>query len=343
MLLNFDDASISMTAEDILKRISEYDIFKFYCKNFQDIDKSFCSDLRKDKNPDCRIYVSNNNQVRYKDFASGENYDCWNYVMTKFGSTYHEAIRIISSDFNLTNVRPKFKPIEGLMPNKEFKEKHVHNAPKKKALITIKPQNWKITDVEYWGRYNIPLELLDRYNVFSAEYAYLIKGDKRITFQYKKTNPMYAYRFNRVGESCSYKIYWPLSPEKQFKWLFSGGASDDIEGYDQLPLHGDMLILTKSLKDCMCYSLLGLPAISLQGEGNKLEQSLVDKLLKRFKRIIINYDNDERGIIETNKLAEQYNFDYMYIDKEKDLSDYIEKYGLDKAKIMIHGKTNNWI
>jgi hypothetical protein len=340
MLLDFDDASISMNAESILQKVSEYDIFKYYCTPFQELDKPFCSELRKDNNPGCRIYINSNNNLRYKDFASGDNYDCWNYVMAKYNFTYHEAVRIVSVDFNLTKINTSSIP-RVILTNTEFKEK-VASLPKVKSVITIKSQNWRLTDAEYWGQYEIPFTLLEEYNVCPAEHVYLLKGDRRITFEYKNNNPMYAYRFTREG-GYSYKIYWPLSPDKKFKWLFSGGASDDIEGLDQLPLHGDVLILTKSLKDCMCYNLLGLPAISLQGEGNKLEQDTVNRLLKRFKKIVVNYDNDERGIIETNKLKNQYGFDSFFIEQEKDLSDYIKRYGLKKAKKMIDGKNKDWV
>lgn len=334
MMLDFNDAQISLTSDDILQKISEYDIFKYYCKSFIDLDKSFCSELRIDNNPGCRIYINSNNQLRYKDFASGENYDCWNYVMKKFGCNYPEALNIISSDFNLSNRKINIEP-RILLSNDEFKIKL--NTPREKSTITIVEQAWNIVDFNYWNQFGITFDILDEYNVFSSKYVYLLKGNKRYTFEYKKSNPIYSYRFTRDG-AYSYKVYFPLHPDKKYKWLFSGGASADIEGYDQLPLSGDSLILTKSLKDCMCYKILGYPAISLQGEGNKLEQELVNKLLKRFNRIIINYDSDERGILETNKLIEQYKFNYFYIDKHKDLSDYIKNEGLDKAKIMIDGK-----
>lgn len=340
MILDFNDARISLSSDDILEKISEYDIFKYYCKSFIDLDKSFCSELRVDNNPGCRIYITPNNQLRYKDFASGENYDCWNYVMRKFNCNYGEALNIISSDFNLSNIKPNIEP-RILLSNDEFKLK-LQNTPKIKSSITIVEQSWNITDFNYWNQFGITFDILEEYNVFSAKYVYLHKGDRRYTFEYKKTNPIYAYRFTRDGQ-YSYKIYFPLHPDKKYKWLFSGGASEDVEGYDQLPLNGDTLILTKSLKDCMCYRVLGYSAISLQGEGNKLEQSLVDKLLKRFDRIIINYDSDERGILETNKLIEQYKFNCFYIDKHKDLSDYIKNEGLDKAKTMIDGKIKNCI
>jgi len=340
MMLDFNDAQISLTADDILQKISEYDIFKFYCKNFIDIDKSFCSDLRIDNNPGCRIYLNSNNQLKYKDFASGDNYNCWNYVMNKFNCTYYEALNIISNDFNLSSIKTNIEP-RLILTNDEFKTK-IASIPKEKSTITIVEQPWGITDYNYWNQFGITFDILDEYNVFSAKYVYLNKGNRRLTFEYKKSNPCYAYRFTGEGR-YSYKIYFPNHPDKKYKWLFSGGSSSDIEGYDQLPLNGNILILTKSLKDCMCYRVLGYSAISLQGEGNKLEQSLVDKLLKRFDKIIINYDCDSRGILETNKLVEQYNFNCFYIDKHKDLSDYIKNEGLDRAKILIDGKIKNCI
>ena len=65
--------------------------------------------------------------------------------------------------------------------------------------------------------------------------------------------------------------------EEEMQWLFNGGSAKDIEGYDQLSLNGDTLILTKSLKDCMCYRLLGYDAISLQGETNHERTQAQDK------------------------------------------------------------------
>jgi len=160
-----------------------------------------------------------------------------------------------------------------------------------------------------------------------------------VTFSYNKNSPCFAYRFENNG-LYSYKIYWPLSKDKKFKWLFSGGTKNDIEGFSQLPLHGENLVLTKSLKDCICYNLIGIPAISLQGEANNLEQDLVEKLLKRFSNIIVNYDNDLEGVKGSERLNRQYGFKYFLIDEFKDLSDYIKNKSLEEAKTMIDNKIN---
>lgn len=334
-MFDFNNTELQITREEILSRISEYDIFKRYCSNFIDIDKSFCSDLRKDSNPDCRIHINYNNELRYKDFAAGDYLDCWKYVMAKFNCNYYEALSIIANDFNIRNIKINIDP--SLVIGKEIKvEKPII---KVKSNITIVEQPFNLIDHDYWGQFGISLDVLQEYNVFAAKYVYLLKGDKRHVFEYTKNNPCYAYRFTRDG-AYTYKIYWPLTKDKKFKWLFSGGASEDVEGLDQLPLYGDLLILTKSLKDCMCYKVLGYSAISLQGEANKLDNDLVNKLLKRFNKIVVNYDNDEQGIKSTLGLNQQYRFDYFYIDKHKDLSDYIKSEGLNKAKKMLKMKLN---
>jgi hypothetical protein len=170
--------------------------------------------------------------------------------------------------------------------------------------------------------------------------VFLYKNDKIISFKYTKDNPIYAYKFINNG-NISYKIYFPLRPDKKRKWLFSGGSQDDIEGYDQLNHFSDILILTKSLKDVMVYRLLGYNAISLQGEANKLSSELVNKLYKRFDNIIVNYDNDNEGIKGSVRLNKQYSFKYFFIDEEKDISDYCKKYGLEKTKEMIKNKLND--
>ena len=68
-MLDFTDSEKSIVKEDILEKVSEYDIFKSYCENFEEINKPFCSSLRVDNNPGCRIYITKNEELRYKRFC----------------------------------------------------------------------------------------------------------------------------------------------------------------------------------------------------------------------------------------------------------------------------------
>lgn len=329
-MFDLRDAYDDISLDDIKSKVSEYEIWKHYCRNFEELDKSFLSELYDDSRPSCRIYRTADNILLYKDFGTGKCYNCYNYIQIKYGCTFKEALRIIATDFNIS------KSNIGINPNLVIGKETFNKVPvKSKSIIDIVSQQWTITDYDYWSQYGITLDLLNEYDVFSVKHVFLHKYNKPTIFNYTKDNPIYAYRF--VSDNrYAYKIYFPKA-DKKYKWLFSGSAND-IEGFDQLPLHGDMLILTKSLKDVMCYRMLGYSAISLQGEANKLDAELVRKLLKRFNQIIVNYDNDDQGIKSTEALIINYNFKHFYIDDAKDLSDYIKIFGINKAKEIINGK-----
>ncbi len=327
-MFNFEDAQIEVSKDEILAKISEYQLWKFYCHNFGEIDKSFLSELYVDSKPSCRIYINDKNVMCYKDFGTGDHYNIFGYIQAKYNCTFHECLNIIAADFKIRDIYP------GLLPNTLIANDNVPRyplpIPRVKSKIEIVSQNYTAIDAKYWSQYAIPLQLIEDYNVFSAKFAYLHKGDKNVVFEYRKSNPIYAYRFVNDGK-YTYKLYFPYA-DKKYKWLFSGGAANDIEGHDQLELHAERLILTKSLKDCMAYRLFGLNAISLQGEANKLEPELTTKLLNRFGEIIVNYDNDDQGIKSAKGLVDKYKFNNFVFEEAKDLSDLIKLKGIKYTK-----------
>lgn len=328
-MFSLKDAYTNITLDYIFSKISEYELWLKYCPNFKKFDESFHSEFYRDNNPDCRLFKTEGNRIRYKDFGNGDNLSIIEYIQKKYLCDFKECLTIISNDFKLYK--------SSIIVNKETRLLNFEeNIPKIKTKIDIISQPFTITDFNYWSRYSIPLDLLQEYNIFSCKTVYIIKNDKVIIFNYNKNNPIYAYRFVNNG-GYSYKIYFPFA-DKKYKWLFSGGTKEDIEGYNQLSLNGSKLILTKSLKDCISFRLIGYDAISLQGEANKLDIELVNKLLKRFDTIITVYDNDEEGIRGANRIYKDYGFKYFFVDNHKDLSDYIKNEGLDKAKIMIKRK-----
>jgi len=331
-MFDFSNAELDITKEEILAKISEYQIFKYYCRNFEELDKSFLSEFYLDSNPSCRIYINNNNNLYYKDFGTGEHLSCFDYICKKYNITYYECLRVISNDFNIRSIKVNVEP--SLIVSNDVL--NIPVKPRIKSHIEIVSQNYTITDARYWSKYHIPLQMLEDYDVFSARFVYLHTSKGSTVFEYKKSNPIYAYRF--VGDNkYSYKIYFPLA-ERKYKWLFSGGSKDDIEGFDNLDMSGEYLILTKSLKDCMAYRLFGINAISLQGEANKLSSELVQKILKRYDKIILNYDNDDQGIKSAASLTQQYGFSSYIFDDAKDLSDLIKDKGIRFAKKTLENK-----
>jgi hypothetical protein len=134
-----------------------------------------------------------------------------------------------------------------------------------------------------------------------------------------------------------FKIYNPYSITKEGKWLSNVG-SDCLQGYDQLPETGDLLIITKSLKDVLCFYEMGISAVGLQAETNKMSKKSFDELSKRFKRLVLLLDNDDQGYTSTCEFLLTYDIEFFFIPNEKDISDYIKKYNLEKAKKLIKKK-----
>ena len=329
-MYNFNDANLQINKEEILKYVTELQIFERYCTNFNTLDSSFKSEFYKDNNPSCRIIISGSGIPYYKDFGNGEYFLAFDYVSRKYNSNYHETCNIIANDFNLKKIDVNISP--QLLLNIEEKPKLI----KIKSDIKVFTKPFDIIDYNYWNQYGISLQTLEFYNVKACSHVFLTKGDNHYVFEYKKDKPLYSYRFFKNNTEY-FKIYNPYSDTKEGKWLSNVG-SDCLQGYDQLDPYNDILILTKSLKDVMSYRELDYNAVGLQAETNKLSDKSFEELSDRFNKIIINFDNDNQGHISTLEYCEKYKLDYFYIEETKDISDYISKFGIEKAKQLIKNK-----
>lgn len=331
--MNFESVEIRLKPSDILSKISEYDIFKYYCSNFKSIGVSFLSDLRKTDTPNCRIFFTHSNELKYHDFKLGETLNCWQYVMEKFGCNFNEALNIVSNDFCISSGISYIEP-RVIVSNDEFKLK-ISNKPRERSRLEVVRQPWNIYDANFWNDYLIDFTDLDYFNIVSAKQVLLYKGSSRFCFDYSKRSPRYGYLF----KNCS-KAYAPYE-KGAGKWMYDGDENN-VEGFEQLDESSDLLVITKGLKDVVLYHKLGINAIALPSETSKLTNKVVSYLLSRFGRIIINLDNDDQGVISTNKIVNEFGFHHYYMDEDvKDPSDWVKKNkSLEQFKLMIENKIN---
>ena len=92
-----------LSRDVILSKITEYDIFRYYCSPFKELNSKFCSDLRKDHTPTVSI-IKWNSKLLYKDFGYAEHtFDCFSYVQHKYNIQFFDCLRIIDNDFNKYN------------------------------------------------------------------------------------------------------------------------------------------------------------------------------------------------------------------------------------------------
>ena len=76
-------------------------------------------------------------------------------------------------------------------------------------------------------------------------------------------------------------------------------------------------MVTKSLKDCAVLYEFGIPAIAPISENCYLTEAQHNKLLKRFKHVILLYDNDRPGKIATTKIYRKHPELYVCILKKE--------------------------
>ena len=119
-----------------------------------------------------------------------------------------------------------------------------------------------------------------------------------------------------------------------------------IQGYRQLPKQGDLLVITKSMKDVMCLYDLGITAIAPNSETLFISEEELENLSKRFKVISVLYDQDKAGKANMAKIRKIYpDLFYFVIPKNlnaKDISDFYKKYGRDRTLELIN-KGIQWL
>jgi 5S rRNA maturation endonuclease (ribonuclease M5) len=142
-----------------------------------------------------------------------------------------------------------------------------------------------------------------------------------------KGNYVYGY-FKDDG--TLYKIYQPKVKDSKFIKV-----RDYIQGSEQLTYDKPYLIITSSLKDLMAYNKLKISnseSIAPDSENTIIPENIMSNISSKYKGVCVLFDNDEPGIRAAEKYKLKYGFNYIVLNLEKDLSDSIEKHGIEKTR-----------
>jgi len=315
----------SLNKNNILSRVSEIDIFRHYCKNFKKPGENFCSDFRKDKNPSCRI-DNYKGSIIYKDFSIKGSISCFGYVMTKYKVTYIESLSIINNDFNLnldtTNIK-KIKEIEpAIILYEQYNKIYTGNSE-----IRVKYCNWQEQHIQYIEDYKLNINRVSEYFKVNPISHFWLKKQQIVA------KPLaFAYYFGLFNNQYKYKIYQPN--QNKSKW-FHNLNENIIQGINQIPEEGELLIMSKAYKDVLCYDNFNIPAIAPGAEGWEIPEKIINDLKQRFKTIIVIYDKDRAGVLAMNKLRKKYNLHYFYLNitnNIKDFADYCKYNSVEKIQ-----------
>jgi hypothetical protein len=296
------------------------------------------SPLREDRNPSFGLYTLDGEHIFYKDLSTKDAGGTFKLLSRMWGVDFQEALNRVYKEM----VENNYKPVNNNIKTYSYKQ-HTSNSTSK---LDVKIREWRDYDLEYWGSYGITLDWLKWAEVYPISYIIISKEGKTYTFPAEKLAYVYVHHKDGIVQL---KIYSPLNTNGR-KW-YSNLDRSVWSLWDKIPIIGDNLIISSSLKDSLNISAnLHIPSICLQGESYSPKPHVVQQLKDRYKNIIIFYDNDYRSPVNYGRkdaliLHKQYGFPIVEIPayfEAKDPSDLYKKYGkesyLNIMKFILKGK-----
>lgn len=334
MITKTKKTSLPIHREDI--DISDAQILERYM-GLDSFPCSISSPLRDDdRNPSFSLVEKENGTVVWKDFGTGEAGNATSLLAKLWNVTYSEALLKIKLDTGYSI--PRVSLI------RRYKGK-MHLTGNSSIKVRIRP--WKDWDIEYWGNYGISQQMCKMCNVYPISHSFFTRKDEN-GFEHTVTVPMdkYAYAyFEWKDGNQSVKLYQPFS--QTMKWLSKHDSSVwDLwkQAFMWAQKKSDeCVIITSSRKDAMClWENLGVPAMSLQGEGYLPKPQVMQQVINRFKQVYLWYDNDFKhqddnpGQDNARKLIELYptlkNICIPSGYRCKDPSDLVKEWGTELLK-----------
>lgn len=221
--------------------------------------------------------------------------------------------------------------------NKRERERKIidYEAAKERKEILFTSRPYTRRDLYWWSCLAVDRLLLEEHDVRSVEY--LLREDFSIRKKFRAFDLAFAIVvYDKV------KIYRPESINSKFR---NTCPRDYIMGKEQCK-GGSPLIITKSMKDILCFkSLMHVDAIAPQGEGNNFDENIINWIKNNYnvnKDVYVVMDYDDAGIAAAEKLKE-FGYKVRWVStsqvqvgdklkvRDKDLSDYISNHNIKQA------------
>jgi hypothetical protein len=293
-----------LTADAILDKISDYDIFRFYMPhNNWKINVVTNSPFRNDKNPSFIINYRGG-ELRYIDFGDGDKKgNCFIFVQQIFKlSSFDEALMLIDRDFDL-----------GIVSGSSTKEYtrivSDYSQPVAEAkieyFIQVKARKFTHEELAYWNTYYQDIDDLRENNVYSLDTVYLNKKK----FPLKDTELRFGYLYEG-----HWKIYRPFA-DKRTKWMPNNVPITMMDGLQDIR-NCDVAFINKSKKDYMVMKKIYPCCCAVQNEGiGCFSDENVEYIKNNSKRQILSFDSDEAGVKNSQQITEKYDFEYCNVPR----------------------------
>ena len=329
--MEFISLKPKITKDFILSKVNQESIMQHYTGLNVSSKKLMLSPFRVDNHFTVSFYKSKSDILYLHDFATNEHINCFQAVMKKFGCNYYEALDIIAKDFGLiegiNNVKEKPPSVESLKETESTK-------------IQVQIKNYSNKELEWWKQFGISIKTLKKFHVFSIEHVFL---NGELKFTSSEQCPIYGYYFGKDKNGIEkWKIYFPLKESYRF---LNNLSKKILQGYHQLPKTGDLLVITKSMKDLMAMYEFGISAISPNSETLFIDDKKLEEFKRRFKHILVIYDQDRPGKHNMWLIRKQHpelNYYFLPWYLAKDFTDSIKMVGVENMKEYVNEFMSNY-
>lgn len=320
-----------LTRENILKLITQYDIYRLYMPNKWELNKVCHSPFRRD-NEKSFIIGTKFGEITHKDFAdSNIKGNCFSFVQQLLQCNYIEALKAIDRDFSLgisTGTTSKHTTIVTTYEQPIIEEKQYSNI----QCITRKFTN---SELHYWSNYYQDIEDLKANNVFSISKIFLNK---------ERFNLSDELRFGYFYNNEHWKIYTPFSKNPKMKWMPNNVPLVTLEGKENI-IQCDTAIITKSKKDMMVLKKVYPCVCAVQNESSAcFSEENVLFLKDNSEKQVLCFDSDKAGVSNSQLITKQYDFGYLNVPRNylsdgiNDFADLGKEYGIETIKKILKKK-----
>ena len=208
------------------------------------------------------------------------------------------------------------------------------------AKIQVQIKKYTDKELEWWKQFGITKKTLKKFQVFSLQHIFL---NGELKFTSSEQCPIYGYYFGKdKNGNEKWKCYFPT--RDSFRFL-NNLSKKVLQGYHQLPKTGELLVITKSMKDVCALYEFGIPAVSPNSETLFIDDKKLEEFKKRFKHILVIYDNDRPGLHNMWLIRKQYpelNYYFLPWYLSKDFTDSIKLVGVENMKEYVNEFMTNY-
>lgn len=309
------------TWEAVLKHTNGgYSVFINEIPGFS-LGKSFCSPIRRDRNPSCSI-VHKGGIWFMRDFSTGENFTALQLVQKKYGLSFLDAVNKMAQEYGLMEMLNQSYSMQPLQSPPEYEENEIQ--------ISFIDRKWRKEHYQFWDGTEVGDGHCRRYNTFAVKD--LAINRRRVNIGEREV--VWAYYAEDIQKA---KIYFPERPRKEgerFKTNIKGQYLWNLSSTQEC----EKLIVHKSMKDLLVSSMIFPCNIATQNESQYIfDNELVEYLQKLSGNIYICYGSDDQGAKESIEITKKNKWKWVntpkkYLPEINDIFSMAKIYGIESIQ-----------